>query len=102
MKLLKILTPRRLQLALLAAPLALAALYYGVFAADRYVSESVLTVRQANHAGGGVPGAALLLAGITPPSREDVLYLKHYIHSTELLRRLDERLHLRQHYGQPR
>ena len=102
MKLLKILTPRRLQLALLAAPLALAALYYGLFSAERYVSESVLTVRQASHAGGGVPGAALMLAGITPPSREDVLYLKHYIHSNELLRRLDERLHLRQHYEQPR
>jgi capsular polysaccharide transport system permease protein len=98
MKLLAALTPRVLKLALIAAPMVLAAVYYGALAADRYVSESVVTVRQASQSGTAVPGAALLLAGLTPPSREDTLYLKQYVHSLDLLRLLDQQLGLRAHY----
>ena len=69
------------------------------FAADRYVSESVLTVRQANHeVGSSVGGAALLLAGINPPSREDTLYVQQYVHSLDMMQRLEKQLHLRAHY----
>jgi hypothetical protein len=69
---LKSLTPRRLQLALIALPLALGLLYYAVFAAERYVSESTVALRQAgNDAAAALPGAALLLAGLNPGSRED-------------------------------
>ena len=92
------LTPRRLKLALVAMPLALAALYYAVFAANRYVSETIVTVRQANQQSNALPGAAMLLAGINPPSREDTLYLRQYIHSLDLLKRLDERLGIRAHF----
>ncbi|WP_119156705.1 capsular biosynthesis protein [Caldimonas tepidiphila] len=98
MKFLSKLTPRRLQAALIGLPLVLGAAYFTFFAADRYVSESVVTVRQANQSASQVPGAALLLAGITPPSREDTLYLQRYIHSLDLLRKLDARLQLRLHY----
>jgi capsular polysaccharide transport system permease protein len=96
---LKSLTPRRLQLALIALPLALGLLYYAVFAAERYVSESTVALRQAgNDAAAALPGAALLLAGLNPGSREDTLYLRQYIQSLGLLQKLDARLDLRAHY----
>lgn len=98
MNLVLALTPRRLKLALIALPLALTAIYLFVFAADRYVSESIVAVRQANQDGGSVPGIALLLGAVNPPSREDTLYLRQYIQSLELLNRLDAKLKLREHF----
>ena len=92
------LTPARLKIVVIVAPLLLALAYYLLFAADRYVSESIVTVRQANQGSSGVPGAALLLAGVSPPSREDTLYLRQYIHSLDLLHKLDAQLKLRAHY----
>ncbi|GIX24543.1 MAG: capsule polysaccharide transporter [Caldimonas sp.] len=97
-KLLSALTPARLKLLLIALPVLLAAVYYYALAADRYVSESIVTVRQANQNAAGAAGAALLLAGISPASREDNLYLRQYIHSLDLLKKLDAELGLRAHY----
>jgi capsular polysaccharide transport system permease protein len=100
---LKAFTPRRLKLALIALPLLLAVLYFTVFAADRYVSESTVALQLAGNDAPAVPGAALLLAGLTPPSREETLYLRQYMHSLGLLSALDARLGLRKHYeGQQR
>ena len=98
MKRLLALSSRHLKLALIALPTLLAAIYLFVFAADRYVSESIVTVRQASSEGGDLPGVALLLGAVNPPSREDTLYLKQFIHSLDLLHRLDARLKLREHY----
>lgn len=95
---LKALTPARLKIALLGFPLALALLYYTLFAADRYVSETTVALRQATSESSALPGTAMLLAGITPPSREDTLYLKEYVHSLGLLKLLDQKLQVRQHY----
>ena len=97
-KVIAFLTPTRLKWLLIVAPVALAVIYFTVFAADRYVSESIVTVRQANHDTAALPGTALLLAGITPPAREDNLYLRQYIHSLDLLKKLDAELGLRAHY----
>jgi capsular polysaccharide transport system permease protein len=94
-------TRRKLLRALVIAPMLLALLYFTVVATNRYVSESTLIVRQSNQTGGsGVPGAALLLAGVMPSSREDTMYLRDYIQSLDLLKRLDERLHVREHFTQ--
>lgn len=92
------LNPRRLKLLLIALPLLLATLYYALLAADRYVSESIVTVRQASDDSSALPGVALLLGGVNPPSREDTLYLRDFIHSLGLLNRLDAKLDLRGHY----
>ncbi|WKB51090.1 capsular biosynthesis protein [Eleftheria terrae] len=92
------LTPRRLKIALILVPMVLALVYYLFLAADRYVSESIVTVRRANQDAVNIPGAALLLAGVNPPAREDTLYLREYIHSLALLKRLDERFKLRKHF----
>ncbi|MBV5277779.1 MAG: capsule biosynthesis protein [Campylobacteraceae bacterium] len=75
-------------------PMLLAILYYLFIASDRYVSESVISVRQAGESSSGISGLALL-AGINPSSREDTLYLREYIHSLDMLKTLDEKIHLR-------
>jgi capsular polysaccharide transport system permease protein len=96
------LTPRRLLMAVLAVPMALGTLYFGLIAADRYVSESTVALQQAGADASALPGAALLLAGLNPPSREGTLYLKQYIHSLGLLQQLDTRFKLREHYESER
>lgn len=89
---------RRLKIALIAVPLVLAAAYFGLMAADRYVSESTVALQQTGNDASALPGAAMLLAGLNPPSREETLYLKQYVHSLGLLKQLDTKLKLRDHY----
>lgn len=99
MKFLTAMTPRALKIAIIGVPLLVTALYLFVFAADRYVSESTITVRQGSSEGVALPGAAMLLAGLTPPSREDTLYVQYYIHSLALLQKLDKELKVRDHFA---
>ncbi len=90
---------KRLALLVIGIPMLLAVLYYAFLAANRYVSESIITVRQASDSGGGgVPGVALMLAGVNPSSREDTLFLREYIHSLDMLKHLDNTLNLREHF----
>lgn len=95
---LKDLTPRRLQIVLIAVPMVLATLYFTIFAADRYVSESTVALQHASNDVSSLPGAALLLAGLSSPSRSESLYLQQYMQSLALLKRLDAKLGLRKHY----
>jgi len=94
-------TPRRLQLALIALPMAIGIFYYTVIAADRYVSESIVSVNAATLtplSGGGISlggGSSLL-------SWQDTLYLIDYVHTDNVLRELDAKLKLREHYEQPK
>ncbi|HMO46727.1 MAG TPA: capsular biosynthesis protein [Rubrivivax sp.] len=102
MKSLPQLSPRVLKLLVIGLPLLLTALYLGVFAADRYVSESTLAVKQAGSENVSLPGAAMLLAGLSPPAREDTLYVQRYIHSLALLLKLDAELKIREHFAASR
>ncbi|MEW5838781.1 MAG: capsular biosynthesis protein [Pseudomonadota bacterium] len=80
-------------------PMFLVLVYYGLVAANRYVSESIVTIRQASDGGGsGTPGLAMMLSGINPGSREDTLYLQQYLHSMDMLQYLDKTLNLRKVY----
>lgn len=103
MNLLKILTPRLVGLVMLVLPTALGTVYYGGFAADRFVSHSIVGVKDTSGSGsssGGASGiAGLLLGGSSPTSIGDTLYLANYIHSMDLLRRLDAKYKLREHYS---
>ena len=56
-------TPRRLKLALIALPMALSALYLGVVAADRFVSESTVALQQSGGEVSALPGAAPSTSG---------------------------------------
>jgi len=102
MKSLLNLTPQRLKLLIVALPVLLMAIYLTLFAADRYVSESTVAVRSASNDISALPGAALMLAGVSPPARQDTQYLIHYIHSLGLLQRLEAELNLRAHYASPK
>jgi capsular polysaccharide transport system permease protein len=93
----------RLAIGLVILPLALAAIYYGVFATDRYVSSAQVVVRQdGGNPGAAVPGLATLLTGTNPASREETLYLREYIVSMDMMLLLEERLHWIEQYATQR
>lgn len=95
---LKDLTPRRLQIIIIGIPMLLATIYFTLFAANRYVSESTVAILHASNDASSLPGAALLLAGLSSPTRSEALYLRQYMRSLALLNLLDEKLDLRKHY----
>lgn len=99
---LKDLTPRRLQIALIAVPMLVATLYLALIAADRYVSDSTVALQQSGNELSALPGAASLLAGLSSPSRDETLYLRQYIQSLGLLNELDAKFNLRKHFESPR
>lgn len=78
--------------------MALVIFYYLFFSVDRYVSETVISVRQADSSSASETSGLALLAGINPSSKEDTLYLREYIHSLDMLKKLDKRLSLRHAY----
>ena len=94
------LSARLLKIFVIGVPMLVVAAYLAFAAANRYVSEARVAVQ---HAGGdsaaSLPGAALLLAGVNPPSRTDALFVQQYIHSTALLQALDKEFDLRGHYS---
>ena len=103
MKRLVQLSSRTLLIALVGVPLLLYSLYLAVVAADRFVSETIVTVRQAggDSTAAAIPGAAMLLAGVNPPAHEDTLFVKEFVHSLGLLLKLEQRLNLREHFATP-
>ena len=84
---------------IIGVPMLLAILYYAFLAADRYVSESKITVRQSGDtASAEVSSLALMMAGVNTGSREETLYLRDYIHSLDMLKHLDAKFKLREAY----
>lgn len=93
----------RLVMGMVILPLVLAAMYYSIFAVDRYVSSAQVVVRQdGSNQGAQVPGLATLLTGTNPASREETLYLREYIVSTDMMVLLEERLHWIEKYSAQR
>lgn len=78
----------------------LALLYYALFAVNRYVSTAQTVVRQANtESGANMPGLALLIGGgVNPSSREETLYLREFVLSTDMLKVLQQNLKWSSHY----
>ena len=96
-------SPRILRIGIIAVPWSLAALYLGLFAADRYVSEAVVAVRQEG-TGLAIPSGVDALSamfGTSAGSREDQFMLQAHILSIDMLRQVDEKLNLRQAYSSP-
>ncbi|MFG6449725.1 capsular biosynthesis protein [Roseateles sp. BYS180W] len=97
---LKFLKRSRSALLVLVLPLLVVLIYNLGMARDRFTSESVVTIKQAAHFGGERSGmAAMLMPGVSPLLREDVLYLRTFIHSQGLLGTLDRELKLREHFS---
>lgn len=87
--------------AIVLVPLILAIIYYVAFAADRYVSRAEVAVRQidGNNPTANIPGLSLLTGSMNPVSREETLYLRQYIMSTDMLKILQEELEWKAHYA---
>lgn len=97
------LSPRNLRLGIIAVPWVLAAIYLFIFAADRYVSESVVIIRQ--EGGLSIPGGLTALSsmfGSSAASGNDQYMLQAHILSFDMLRQLNEKLNLRQAYSSPK
>lgn len=96
--------PRNLRLSIIAVPWLITGFYLYVFAADRYVSESVVVVRQEG-SGMSIPGgidALSAMFGSSSASREDQFMLEAHILSIDMLRQIDEKLDLRRAYSSPK
>ncbi|WP_141111077.1 lipopolysaccharide biosynthesis protein [Chromobacterium haemolyticum] len=78
-------------------PLALCGGYFVLIAQDRYVSESKVIVKRAGDGGDDLKLSTLLGAG-APTVREDAMLLQQYIHSPDMLQRLERRLEFKQAY----
>lgn len=91
-------TPRGLALALVGLPMLLGALYFTVLAQERYLSTAIVTVRRTAHDTAVGNGLAVLLTGAGAGAAEDVRYLRDYLHSLALMRKLDAELGLRRHF----
>ncbi|EHU1054516.1 capsule biosynthesis protein [Campylobacter lari] len=71
--------------------------YYVFIAANRYVSESVLSVKSTTGDSGAITGIAALLTN-NSFSSEDIIFLKSYIHSLDMLNILEEKIQIRELY----
>ena len=97
-------SPRNLRLGIIAVPWLLAAIYLGIFAADRYVSESVVVVRQEGAAVSVPSGMDALssMFGTSTAAREDQYMLQAHILSIDMLQQVNAKLDLRQAYSRPK
>lgn len=80
-------------------PVILTALYYGLFATDRYVSNARIIVERDSSRMGGLDLGLLSVA--QGSSALDVELVKRFIESPAMLSHLDETLELRAHYSNP-
>lgn len=80
-------------------PTLICAAYLFVFAADRWESESKITVKSSSTSeSAGAAGLSLLL-GAAPAVREDVMFLREFILSQDMLDHLNASIGLRAMYG---
>ncbi|HRI16965.1 MAG TPA: capsular biosynthesis protein [Burkholderiaceae bacterium] len=98
MNFLALLTPTRLKIGLIAVPMAIGAAYFGLFAADRYVSVSMAGLRSSTGETAALAGVASLLSSVSGPGNQDTYFLRDYMSSMALLKKLDAQLGLRAHY----
>ncbi len=74
--------------------------YWIFFASDRYVSEAHLVVQQTNLPGGQSMDFSGLLSGVLgSSSNSDQHMLSDYLYSVDMLKKLDKKLNLKQHYS---
>ena len=80
-------------------PTLLATLYFGLLASDVYISESRFAIRSAK--GGGSTGglAAILSSPIVSSGGQESLVVADYVHSQDMLQRVQERLNIASHFA---
>lgn len=86
----------RLGLYIIALPMLVLVVYYGLVATHRYVSESKVVVKSSGGAGGHLDNLMIPFLGMSGgASKEDAQHLMAFIHSPDLLQRLDKQFGLR-------
>jgi len=75
-------------------------LYWGVIATDRYVSKAHVVLQTADISPQGLDFGSML-SGASATNRGDLLYLRDYLLSVDVLRLLDQKLNLRKHFSNP-
>lgn len=75
---------------------AIAVIYFGLIASDRYVSRAQLVIKQADQI--KMLPDALSMLGLGGSNHEDVLLTQDYLQSPDLLAKLDKELGLKAHY----
>lgn len=75
---------------------AIAIIYFGFIASDRYVSRAELVVKQADQI--KMMPEALTMLGLGGNNHQDVLLIQDYLKSADLLNKLDKELGLKAHY----
>jgi len=93
---------RRRALAVALVASILAALYWGVIASDRYVSEARIIVQGTDLANGQALNLGSLLGTAGSGNSSDQLLLLDHLLSVDMLKKLDTRLNLRSHYSDRR
>ncbi|MFT4241146.1 MAG: chain-length determining protein [Acidovorax sp.] len=93
----KLLRMRALVVALAAS--LLAALYWGIIASDRYVSEAQILIQHTDMASGQALDFSSLLTGSGSASRGDQMLLRTRLLSVDMLQQLDQQLDLRGHFS---
>ncbi len=75
----------------------LAAVYYGLFASDRYITEAQLYVKSTKNGSGALTQLSILAGGGS--EARDALLLKTYIHSSDMMRYLNREIALKEHFS---
>ncbi|MEX1213603.1 hypothetical protein [Saccharospirillum sp.] len=81
-------------------PVLVVAVYIGYYMTDRYAAEAAVMVKQ-NAQGPSVSGLGEALGLGSASAGEDERLLLAYVHSPDLLARLQEELDIRSHYSNP-
>ncbi len=84
-----------------AIPFLLFTFYTLIIAKPRYVSNSSVTVQNINGAGELSNMGALLFAGIAGNSQQDILLIKEYISSADMLNAIDDKFKILNHWNSP-
>ncbi len=79
--------------------IVVAGVYWGVVASDRYVSQASVEIERTDMAASASVDFTALLNGAGGGRKQDQLFLREYLRSTDMLRKLDEKLDLRAHYS---
>ena len=86
-------------LVVVGIPTAVAAIYFGLFASDIYVSESRFAIRSAKTGASTTGLAAILSSPIVSGGGQDTSVVSDYTHSQDMLQRVREQLPITDHYG---
>ena len=86
-------------LTVVGVPTLLAAIYFGLFATDVYVSEGSFAIRSSTSSAQSSGLSSLLSSSIVSSGTQDSLLIAEYVQSHDMLAELQKRIDIRGHYS---